>query len=70
MSTSDFQGAAHAFKRLMQLAQQDIDTGGEIKPVVCQRPHVFTVAKPRSRRLLMLRRAQPGDERSSKRGFR
>jgi hypothetical protein len=32
MSTSDFQGKLHAFKVLMQLAQQDIDQGGEIKP--------------------------------------
>lgn len=70
MSTNDFRGAAYAFKRLMQLAQKDIDTGGEIKPVVRHRPHVFTVAKPKLRRLLMLRRGQQDDERLPKRGIR
>lgn len=31
MSTSYFKGSAHSFKRLMQLAAEDIATGGEVK---------------------------------------
>lgn len=32
MSVQDFRGSAWAIRRWMLAAQQDIDTGGEIKP--------------------------------------
>lgn len=50
MSLNDHRGSAWAFRSLMELAQRDISSGGEIKPA-----RVLAVKPPRKRRRPRLR---------------